>query len=400
MRRISFCVLFLLFSFCVLAQAVEMNEKDSLEKSDFFVYASTVHVGYLLPTWSFIREKIRTDGPDFGRFNDASVMVLKQTIGKLPIEQIFYYPRYGFGIYTGEFFKGNYRSNPWGAFGIFIGSFADWQNLSLQYSLLLGLTGNWNHYNPNRNNFNTTLANDFTTHVDFGLRLNYEISRHFEVGLGGSFAHFSNGAMEIPNFGINMLSPQLSLTYLPQYTKDKRIKRKLPAYVKNTYLDLALYGGEKHLPYPECDLDTAHNFFGFHYPQFGVTAVLNRNISYVLAMGMGLHIGYDPSKNTRYEQVDGQTRADLGFRSDNINLGLISSIEVNFDKVAFVLQPCYSLYKHETTFKKPNFFGKFGLKFKILDAYYAGIQLHTFKLHADFIEFSLGYRLPITRRSN
>jgi hypothetical protein len=40
------------------------------------------------------------------------------------------------------------------------------------------------------------------------------------------------------------------------------------------------------------------------------------------------------------------------------------------------------------------------LKFKMWEVYYAGIQLHTFKLHADFIEFSLGYRLPITRQSN
>lgn len=260
MKKVLICTLFsCLFNHQAL-YSVEKTENDSLPKSTYYVYSTTAHSGFLLPTWSFVRGKFNTDGPEFCQFNDISFQMLKQTVGKLPIEQIFHYPRYGFGIYTGEFFKGNYFSRPWGAFGIFIGSFADWQRLSLNYSMLIGATGNWNHYDPAHNNFNTTLANDFTTHVDFGLRLTYEVSRHFEAGLGCSFAHFSNGAMEIPNFGINMLSPQVSLTYLPHYTKDKRIKRDLPHYLQNTFLDLAIYGGEKNLPYPECDLDTAHDF--------------------------------------------------------------------------------------------------------------------------------------------
>ena len=271
---------------------------------------------------------------------------------------------------------------------------------SLNYFLWAGLTGNWNHYDPARNNFNTTLAGDFTAHIDAGLQLNYEISSHFEAGIGGAFTHFSNGAMKIPNFGINMLAPRVSITYIPDAIEQKKIKRTIPKYLKNTYLDIAIYGGEKELPYPECDLDTAHNFFGFQYPQFGLTAVLNRNLSYVLTLGLGLHLGYDSSKNARYRLENGQTVPNLSFRTENLNLGIIPSMELNFDKVAFVLQPCFTLVKHETTFKKPTFFGKFGLKYVLWDNLYAGVQLHTFKLHADFIEFSLGYRLPFTRQSN
>lgn len=128
--------------------------------------------------------------------------------------------------------------------------------------------------------------------------------------------------------------------------------------------------------------------------------MLNRNLSYVVTLGLGLHLGYDSSKNTRYRMVNGQVAPDLGFLADNINIGIVPSCEFNFDKVTFVMQPCFSIYKHETSFKKPDFFGKFGLKFKIWEEYYAGIQLHTFKLHADFIEWSIGYRLPLTRQSN
>lgn len=376
------------------------NKTDSTKIKNTFAYTLLIHEGYLLPTWSFVRGKFKTEGPDFCRFQDLSFLALKQTIGEKPIEQIYHYPRYGFGLYTGTFFKYNYLTHPIGAFGIFQAPLVEYKALSLNYSLLLGLTGNWNHYDPAHNNFNTTLADDYTSHVDFGLYLNYRVRPNWEAGLGCSFTHFSNGAMEIPNFGINMLAPQVRLTYLTQDDRPKRIKRPLPPYLKNTYLDLALYGGEKQLPYPECDLDTAHAFFGFHYPQFGLTAVLNRNISYVVALGLGLHLGYDSSKNTRYTTVNGETQADLSFNAQNLDLGLIPSLELNFDKVAFVLQPCYMLLKHESTFKKPNFFGKFGLKFKLLDEVYAGVQLHTFKLHADFIEFSLGYRLPITRQSN
>lgn len=363
-------------------------------------YTLLIHEGYLLPTWSFVRGKFKTEGPDFCQFKDLSLMVLKQTIGEKPIEQLFHYPRYGVGLYTGTFFKYNYLTHPIGAFGIFQAPLLEYKGLSLNYSLLLGLTGNWNHYDPSHGNFNTTLASDFTSHVGFGLFLEYQIRPRWEAGLGFSFTHFSNGAMQIPNFGINMLAPQVRLSYLTQNTRATRIKRSLPPYAKNTYLDLALYGGEKQLPYPECDLDTAHRFFGFHYPQFGLTAVLNRRVGYAVALGMGVHLGYDSSKNSRYTTVNGETQADLSFNAQNLYLGLVPSFELTFDKVAFVLQPCYMLLKHETSFKKPNFFGKFGLKFNMMDEVYAGVQLHTFKLHADYIECSLGYRLPLTRRSN
>ena len=399
MKKVLICALVFQVFFQQNIQSANNAEQDSLKSTNYYAFSTWTQRGRLLPTWNFIRGKFKTD-PEFCNFKDIGIQVLKQTIGEKPIEQIFLYPRYGFGVYTGEFFKDNYLSHPLGVYGIFMGKFLEINRWSLNYSLLLGMTGNWNHYDPSKNNFNTTLANDFTTQVDFGLLLNYEINSHFQAGIGCSFAHFSNGAMEIPNFGINMFAPQVCLTYLPQNTKAKRIKRPIPPYLSNTYLDLAVYGGEKSLPYPECDLDTAHNFFGFHYPQFGLTAVLNRNISYVMALGLGLHLGYDSSKNTRYKTVYGQTQTDLSFNAQNINLGIIPSCEFNFDKVAFVLQPCFTLFKHETSFRKPIFFGKFGLKFKLLDELYTGIQLHTFKLHADFIEFSLGYRLPLTRQSN
>ncbi len=380
------------------ATSVTKNEMDTIHHSNPIVYSLSTHIGRLLPTWSFMIQKYRTEGPEFADFEDFSFQVLKQTLGEKPIEQIFHYPRYGLGLYTGQFFREQYRSRPIGVYGVFLGPFVETNKISLNYSILLGLTGNWNHYDPARNNFNTTLANDFTSHVDFGLLLNYELSRRFEAGIGCSFAHFSNGALKIPNFGINMFTPQFSLSYTPDNKKEKRMKSLIPRYLQNTFLDIALIGGEKNLPYPECDLDTAHNFFGFQYPQFALTAVLNRNISYVVTLGLGLHVGYDSSKNTRYRMENGQISPDLSFLADNIMLGIIPSLELNYDRVAFVLQPCYSILKHETSFKKPDFFGKFGLKFKLVEELYAGIQLHTFKLHADFIEFSLGYRLPLTRR--
>lgn len=376
------------------------NEVDTTHHPSEYVYSLSTHIGRLLPTWSFMIQKYRTDGPEFADFEDFSFQVLKQTLGVKPIEQIFRYPRYGLGLYTGQFFREQYRSRPIGIYGVFQGPFVEFNKISFNYSMLLGLTGNWNHYNPTKNNFNTTLANDFTSHVDFGLHLMYELSQQFEAGIGCSFAHFSNGAMKIPNFGINMFTPQFSVSYIPENKKGKRIKSLIPKYLKNTFLDMAFVGGEKNLPYPECDLDTAHNFFGFHYPQFALTAVLNRNISYVVTLGLGLHLGYDSSKNTRYRIENGRVAPDLSFLADNFNVGIIPSLELNYDRVAFVLQPCYSIFKHETSFKKPDFFGKFGLKFKMVEELYAGIQLHTFKLHADFIEFSLGYRFPLTRQSS
>jgi len=148
MKKILVCTL-CYFLICLQQSTLATNaETDTTSHKNQYLYAVLGQSGQLLPTWSFMRDKYSTDGEEFGDFNSLSFQILKQTYGEKPIEQIFHYPRYGIGVYTGKFFRDNYLSHPLGIYGVFMGPLLEWNRFNLNYFLWAGLTGNWNHYDP------------------------------------------------------------------------------------------------------------------------------------------------------------------------------------------------------------------------------------------------------------
>lgn len=56
-------------------------------------------------------------------------------------------------------------------------------------------------------------ANNFT---QFRLGAEYRLSDHWRLQAGGAFSHFSNGASELPNYGVNLPSTFVALRWAPK----------------------------------------------------------------------------------------------------------------------------------------------------------------------------------------
>jgi len=396
----KYCIITFIVLFISGINKIKAENKDTLNTNKNLVYSVFFESGRVQSSNLFLK-KLNATGEDLGEFTALSFQILKQTTGKKLWEQYYNYPKYGIGLYGARFFQKNNLSTPIALYGTYEAPLKKWNKLSLNYNGGFGVTFNWESYNPAENNQNISLGAFLTSYIDAGLSLSYEISPHFDFGVGYSFTHFSNGAMKIPNFGLNTMAPRFSLKYIINRFEPPKVKPVIPPYIQNTSLDLSVYGGEKNVIYPDQNIDTASVFNGLYYPIFGINAILYRQINYKSRIGIGMTMSYDGTKNAVVEMVKGLPDPDQSLRKDNITLSIYPSYELVFNRIALFAQPSFYILKHQTTYMRPLFYVRVGFKYQLSKNIYTGLALHSFNAHkADHIEWTIGYQIPLTKMSD
>lgn len=164
-----------------------------------------------------------------------------QTVGKSYWEEIFKYPTYGVGFYTG-FFNNDIIGNPMALYGFMEIPFVRKKDHYWSTSWGVGASFHMNEYSETKNSENVAIATDLNVYVDFNTVYKYRISKRFELGGGVKVQHFSNGAIKHPNLGLNMLSGQMSVAYYPGKTVEKFYKPAVEVK-KKKYEFTAMYAG-------------------------------------------------------------------------------------------------------------------------------------------------------------
>lgn len=374
--------------------SIRAEEQDTLNKKNNLVYAGFLQGGRVKSNNPFLLRN--PDDKELGEFTALSFQLLRQTTGKSCWEQYYRYPRYGLGVIVSRFFHNEYLCTPITIYSVFQAPLIQWKKLSLNYETGIGLTFNWKSYNPAEGNYNISLGAPLTSYIDGAISLRYELTPHFDLGIGYSFTHFSNGAMKIPNFGINIYSPRISINYQINRFEPPLKKPVIPPLIKNTTLDISIYGGEKNVIYPECNVDTATEFNGIYYPEFGISTIIYRQLNYKLKVGIGMTLGYDGSKNSIVTLKNGRPDPDQSLRKENITFCIFPSFDLDFDKISAYAQPSFYLIKNETTYPRPDFFIRVGINYKLSEHLYIGPGLRSYRFHnADFIEWTVGYKMPL-----
>ncbi|HEY3369316.1 MAG TPA: acyloxyacyl hydrolase, partial [Prolixibacteraceae bacterium] len=280
------------------------EKSDTLKVRKNLIYGGYGQYGKVLATNPYLRQVIAPDDQVI-EFVALSFQVLKQTQGDQLWQQKYGLPTYGVGIYSASFPDNKGFGNPIALYGVFKAPFKRWNKLSLNYEASLGFTFNWEPFNPSEKNYNISLGATESVFIDLGADVKYELSPHFDLGLGYSFTHFSNGALKSPNFGLNTFSPKLSLEYRINRFHPEIVKQTLPAFLKKTSVDFSIFGGAKNVLYKGNDVDTIKKYNGVYYPVYGFTTLLNRQVNYKSKLGIGLSLSYDGSYNSRIYVANG-----------------------------------------------------------------------------------------------
>ena len=387
-------LLFLILSFGSSKGMV--SKPDSLEIRKNFSFSAAAQYGRVLATNPYLKTA-NAPGDKYIEFEAVSFQILRQTTGDDLWERDFGYPSYGLGIYSARFIDNNDFGAPIAVYGVFKGPFKRWNKFSFNYESGFGLTFNWHSFNPSQNDYNPSLGAKESVFIDLGINLTYELSRHFDLGLGYSFTHFSNGALKSPNMGLNTFSPKVSLSYTINRVNHPLAKPTLPFYIRKTSIDFLVFGGVKNVIYPGSDVDTITKYKGVYYPVFGVMTVINRRINNKSKLGIGMTLGYDGSDNSAIFVDKGKLEPSEGFHANRLSVSIFPSYELVINKLSVVIQPGFYIIRKQSVNRKPMAYQRLALHYQLNKNLFAGIGLHAYNYHvSDFIEWTMGYRLNLS----
>lgn len=300
--------------------------------------------------------------------------------------QLYNYPVYGVGLYSSTFGL-DHVGNPYAVYGFVSVPINPKINKrwNFSYRISLGLSGRFNPYNEEDNPFNLIIGTKNNVFIDFGGQVNYTLGRHFLVGAGVSFHHFSNGALRLPNTGINLLPLTASLTYIPNANTFDFRKELLGANPKKDQLHFSYALGIKQL-----DLDNDKQYFKSTLGIFW-----SRFIGYKWRLGVGGNIFYSASGN------------DASIAGDKVNsIGALFSGGPAFYIDHLLTSRLYlngniGYYIHQNKFNgetKPLFL-RIGARYNVFKDFFAGVSIKAHQGKADFIEWTTGYTLDFRKRS-
>jgi len=72
------------------------------------------------------------------------------------------------------------------------------------------------YYHPVENPTNNAIASKGNNITQFVFAAQYKVSDEFTFSLGGSFTHYSTGAVRVPNLGINIPAARIGIRYQPK----------------------------------------------------------------------------------------------------------------------------------------------------------------------------------------
>lgn len=367
-------LLYILFTISIITVA-----QDSLPMKKQYRHLS-FNFGYgdIMPTTDFVNGD-NTKGLPLKRHQSISLRMLWQNPGYTHWQQVFRAPYYGFGMTMNNFFNARELGYPVSVYGVLGLPVKRWNKVQVFSEFQYGMAVGWKHYKEGENDYNLAIGGPITVHVTGGLNVFYQLTPNIDIGIGGSFVHFSNGGMERPNRGINILSASAKLNYhFGGRIQEKVIKVKEPRDKKRSLLLMLGYGNHQLV---EHELDT--NYFAIG----GISAVYLEQLSQAFRLGLGTDINYWWGLNAN----DDGTIAPRDFT--NLTIGLILQPEIIIDRLT--LASGIGIYaRHRNYGNFSQMYQRLGVRYDLYKNLALGVNVRAINfMLAEFMEFNLSYRI-------
>lgn len=367
-------IVYLLWAFIPLSSHAQLSTlRDSLRNSSLILELEIENGGILA------QKDLKSTTYQGAYYNGINLKIgWKQRAKKDQYFQIYNYPIYGIGIYSSTFHS-SIIGSPFAIYGFVQTPISPNPNSkwSYDYRIGLGLSGNFRPYNENENSLNLAIGSKNNVFIDLGLRAQYQIRPRWKAGVGLAFHHFSNGALALPNKGVNLVPLTLSVNY--QFNPDIAIKQDsiLQPYPKKLYYDLNYGIGFKQL---RDDLD--QRFF-----KTTLSAYASRHVSYKWRIGAGVDLFYSSSGN------DEEIAGDLSGKLSSKLSGGPSFYLVHVLNQRLALNGNVGYYIHNQRFNGEihRFFLRAGARYYVYKNVNAGVSIKAHMGKADFIEWTVGY---------
>ena len=383
-------LLLLLIFPTIVAQTDSVSPYIKWHKDKLSLTVSYIN-GEIAPTNIFVKGN-NLNSVVIDDFQAISLKLGTQTTGIGQNEQILKYPTWGAGFRVLDFRNTNEIGIPMALNGFIDIPVFRLNRFTFNTEFAFGLSFNWKAFNPITNKFNVALGLGQAFMSEAGVGLNYELTKNLDLVVGMNFTHFSNGAIKQPNFGINAYAPKLGVKY-NFYERPEFIEKVLPKFKPKAEWVFSTFAGMKNLVFDSVDIDIVEKYEGVFFPVFGLSALYNLQISHFSKIGVGATFNYNGAidaqvviENNELEDVDGPF-------FDKLQLSIYPSYELCLDRISIMIQPAFYIYQKKVSNIMPVFHQRISINYQINKNLYTGITLRDHAMHADFIEWTLGYRM-------
>ena len=392
MRKTILFVLFLgvIFtknSYCQNNYAIDTTTKSNI----------SIRIGFspalIITTNDFLRSRNKTGEP-ITKCGAISSEIVFQTTGRKYWHQLYHFPKFGFGVSNLWFPQTNELGTPIALYAFLDSPLHKWKKSDLSLSFNFGIAFGWNAYDSIHNPYDVLLGSKQSVFSNLALAYSYHINKKMGVQASLGFTHSSNGALKMPNYGINLLYPKIAFSYNVSESPNHNIKRSLPKLNPTNEVSLTYSMGTKQIDVTGSNNDSLKTKFrDTHFTIYNLVLLYQRQISRLSKVGIGLDYTIDPSDNAHGLIAGDLTATYFPEFKEQSKLAVTLSYELAIGKLSLIIQPSFYFYrtKHDPT---PLFYQRIGTRYDVWKGLYTGASLRAVNFgQADWIEFSIGYKV-------
>jgi hypothetical protein len=235
-----------------------------------------------------------------------------------------------------------------------------------------------NTYDAETNPLNGFVSSSLNAHIHFGLKAAYQLSNSFQVFSSIGTKHYSNGSIKKPNAGINFVPIAIGLRVNLDNDKFNPGPRpEFPPLEKRGFWNIAAYTGLK-----SYEIDQKAYFRG------GLGINYLWEIAYKYRGGIGVDWFYGAGAKERFPDEN------IAFTDVN-SFAVVGSWEWKLTEKLYV-PIAFGVYlsKADLNQEVAGFYERIGIRYRVNEHLFAGVQIKAHEAKADFFEFTLGYTIP------
>ncbi len=292
--------------------------------------------------------------------------------------RIYNYPSIGLGLYRGSPGSRDVIGNATAAFMFMEFAMLEKPKYSSRVKYAFGLAHFSRYFDSITNPLNQAVGAPITAYVNLNLSTHFNYNKSLDLILGLGLTHFSNGAYQMPNLGLNLYDINAGIRYhlnpretLPRFDK----KKMMVIYKPLLRLQAIATAGIMQIDYD---------------PAYYVVSDLSLNLTVQSQFKTRGGIGFDLFYNQYTKRMLQQEVNDY-LLLNSLRGGIYGAFEFDFSRLAVVYNVgFYVFYKADPV--KPMY-QKVILRYMLNERLFATMALKAHRNKAEYTQFGLGYTI-------
>ncbi len=271
------------------------------------------------------------------------------------------------------------------------------------YTFSFGTGWSRSKYNTRDAIDNELIGSRWLIYFGAALHATYHFSADWGLRAGIEFYHHSNGALNRPNKGANVVAPSLAVVYEPFYESLVRARRqdRHQPFRRFSFVEVALGLGGKTLnedwqltQFQTAPSDPSYRTSHFRvYPTYSLQLSFLRRYARRWASGAGVDLFYGPYAS-RVEDIDLQQGHQL--KHSPWSVGVAARHRVYYHHLSLDMSLGYYLYRHmgdNARLVETPYYERIGLHYSFPSLHHLtiGIDVKAHKTKADYTEIVVSY---------